>query len=122
MNFLFYARRIKRTIIVYLIPTFFMLFFLIPAEFMGKPDPRPIDEPVSSSFTAFNITEVPYVSLSETSVNQNDLTAFVSGLESLSLGLTFKKMDTLSELEQYTGNVGYFTGAIGFHKLSAADM
>ena len=56
MNFLFYAHRIKRTIIVYLVPIFFMLFFLLPAELMGKPDPTPIDEPKLISFGTLNST------------------------------------------------------------------
>ena len=121
MNFLFYVHRIKRTIVIYLIPAFFMLFFLIPAEFMGKPDPTPIDESVLTSYAALNSTEVPYAALSATDVNKDDLARFISGLESLSLGYTFKELNSLSEMEQYTSEVGYFTGAIGFYKLSAED-
>lgn len=121
MNYMFYMHRIKRTIVIYLIPALLMLFFLAPAEFMGKPVPTPIDEPTLTSYTTLNSTEIPYVSLSEADVNQADLARFVSGLEELSLGYTFKKMDSLSEMEQYTSEVGYFTGAIGFYKLSAED-
>lgn len=121
MNVLFYAHKIKRTIIIYLIPVLLMLVFLGPEAIMTKSVPMPIDEPNLNSFAALNSVEIPYVSLSTTDVNQTDLAKFVSGLEALSLGFSFKKVGSLSEMEQYTSDIGYFTGAIGFYKLSAEN-